>query len=61
MMALRGISATAYGIYAYSVEAASGTLNVSIYYRYQSNYSGTINGEYTALAYGIKLIDLIGG
>lgn len=54
-------STTGYGIYAYSVSVSSGTMSIPIYYRYNSNNSGTINGTYTARVYGIKLIDLIGG
>ena len=52
---------TAYGVYAYSGSLSSGTLTVPIYYRYNSTSSGTINGNYTARVYGVKLYDLIGG
>lgn len=54
-------STTAYGIYAYTAEVASGTLSIPLYYRYNSNNTGTINGTYTARVYGLNLINLIGG
>lgn len=52
---------TAYGIYVNSASASSNTLTLTVYYRYNSNTSGTINGTYTARVYGVKLYDLIGG
>jgi hypothetical protein len=52
---------TAYGIYANSGSLSSGTLTIPLYYRYNSTSSGTINGNYTARVYGVKLYDLIGG
>lgn len=54
-------STSAYGVYIYDASLSSDTLNMSVYYRYNSNYTGTLNGTYTARVYGIKLIDLIGG
>lgn len=54
-------STSKYGVYINSVSVSSDTLTMPVYYRYSSNYSGTINGTYTARVYGIKLIDLIGG
>lgn len=54
-------STTAYGIYVNSASVSSSTLTMPLYYRYNSNNTGTINGTYTARVYGIKLIDLIGG
>ena len=54
-------STTAYGIYAYSVSVSSNTMSIPLYYRYNSNNTGTINGSYTARVYGVKLYDLIGG
>ena len=54
-------SSTKYGIYANSATVADGTLTLTVYYRYNSNHTGTINNAYTARVYGIKLIDLIGG
>lgn len=54
-------STTKYGVYANSASVSSGTLTLPIYYRYNSNSTGTLNGTYTARVYGIKLIDLIGG
>ena len=52
---------SAYGVYVNSASVSSGTLTLPIYYRYNSNNTGTLNGTYTARVYGIKLIDLIGG
>lgn len=54
-------STTSYGIYANSASVSGSTMSIPIYYRYNSNNTGTINGNYTARVYGIKLIDLIGG
>lgn len=54
-------STTAYGVYINSASVSSNTLNMTVYYRYNSNSTGTLNGTYTARVYGIKLIDLIGG
>ena len=54
-------SSTAYGVYISGTSVSSDTLTLMVYYRYYSNYTGTINGDYTARVYGIKLIDLIGG
>ena len=54
-------SATKYGIYANSASVSNNTMSIPIYYRYNSNNTGTINGSYTARVYGAKLIDLIGG
>ena len=54
-------STTAYGVYANSATVSDGTMMIPLYYRYNSNNTGTINGTYTARIYGVKLIDLIGG
>lgn len=54
-------STTAYGIYANSASVSSGTMTIPLYYRYNSNSTGTLNGTYTARVYGVKLYDLIGG
>ena len=54
-------STTAYGIYAYSASVSSGTMTIPLYYRQNSNSTGTLNGTYTARIYGVKLYDLIGG
>lgn len=54
-------STTAYGVYINAASASSGTLTLTVYYRYNNNSTGTLNGTYTARVYGIKLIDLIGG
>lgn len=54
-------STTGYGIYANSASVDSNTMTIPLYYRYSSNSTGTINGDYTARVYGLKLYDLIGG
>ena len=54
-------STTAYGVYANSATVSGSTMTVPIYYRYNSNSTGTLNGTYTARVYGVKLYDLIGG
>ena len=54
-------SSSKYGIYANSATVADGTLTLPVYYRYNSNNTGTINNAYTARVYGIDLIDLVGG
>ena len=54
-------STTAYGIYANSASVSNNTLSIPLYYRYNSNNTGTINGSYSARVYGVKLYDLIGG
>lgn len=54
-------STTAYGIYVNAATVSSSTMTLTFYYRYNSNNTGTINGTYTARAYGLKLYDLIGG
>lgn len=52
---------TAYGVYANSCSISSGTATIAMYRRYNSTSTGTINGNYTARVYGVKLADLIGG
>lgn len=52
---------TAYGIYVNAASVSSSTMTLTIYYRYNSTSTGTINGNYTARVYGVKLYDLIGG
>lgn len=54
-------STTAYGVYINSASVSSNTLTLTVYYKYNSNNTGTLNGTYTARVYGVKLIDLIGG
>lgn len=54
-------STTKYGVYINTASVSSNTLTLTVYYRYNSNSTGTLNGTYTARVYGIKLIDLIGG
>lgn len=54
-------STTAYGVYINAASVSNNTLNMTVYYKYNNNSTGTLNGTYTARVYGIKLIDLIGG
>ena len=54
-------STSAYGVYINAASVSSNTLTLTVYYRYNNNSTGTLNGTYTARVYGIKLIDLIGG
>lgn len=54
-------STTAYGVYVNSASVSSSTLTMPLYYKYNNNSTGTLNGTYTARVYGVKLIDLIGG
>ena len=54
-------STTAYGVYINAASVSSNTLTLTVYYKYNSNNTGTLNGTYTARVYGVKLIDLIGG
>ena len=54
-------STSAYGIYVNAATVSSSTMTLTLYYRYNSNNTGTINGTYTARVYGLKLYDLIGG
>lgn len=54
-------STTAYGVYINGASASSNTLTLTVYYRYNNNSTGTLNGTYTARVYGVKLIDMIGG
>lgn len=54
-------STTAYGIYANSASVSNSTMTIPLYYRYNNNSTGTLNGTYTARVYGVKLYDLIGG
>lgn len=56
---------TAYGIYPNSCSVATSnnvtTATISMYQRYNSTSTGTINGNYTTRVYGVNLYDLIGG
>ena len=54
-------STTAYGVYISSASVSNNEMTLTVYYRYNSNNTGTINGNYTARVYGLKLYDLIGG
>ena len=58
---------TAYGIYANGCTVSDGSTGdngqavITIYQRYNSTSTGTINGNYTMRVYGVKIYDLIGG
>lgn len=58
---------TAYGIYANGCTVSAGSTGdngqavITIYQRYNSTQTGTINGSYTMRVYGVKIYDLIGG
>lgn len=52
---------TAYGIYPNSCTVSGGNATLPMYQRYNSTYTGTINGTYTTRVYGVNLYDLIGG
>lgn len=54
-------STSAYGVYISAATVSNGTMTMTVYYRYNSNSTGTLNGSYTARVYGVKLFDLIGG
>lgn len=60
-------STTQYGVYAYGATVSSGSTGdngqavITIYQRYNSTQTGTINGSYTMRVYGVKIYDLIGG
>ena len=54
-------STTAYGVYINAATVSNNTMTLTVYYRYNSNSTGTLNGTYTARVYGVKLFDLIGG
>lgn len=54
-------SATGYGVSLNTATITNGTLSMTFYVRYNATQTGTINGNYTARAYGVKLADLIGG
>lgn len=52
---------TKYGVYANAASVSNGTCTITIYQRYNSTSTGTINASYTARVYGVSLYDLIGG
>lgn len=52
---------TAYGVYAKAGTISGSNLTLTIYQRYNSTQTGTINGTYTLRVYGCKIYDLIGG
>ena len=54
-------STTSYGVYAKAGTISGSNLTITIYQRYNSTQSGTINGSYTMRVYGIKIYDYIGG
>lgn len=56
-------STTKYGIYVNSASIGSGinpTLTLSMYQRFNSTQTGTINGNYQTRVYGVNLYNLIG-
>ena len=54
-------STTKYGIYVNSVSISNGSATLTMYQRYNSTQTGTINGSYTTRVYGVNLYNLIGG
>lgn len=52
-------STSAYGVYINAGTLNNGNITLTVYYRYNSNNTGTINGSYTAHVYGLKLVDLV--
>lgn len=52
-------STTAYGVYVNAASVSGSTMTMTIYYRYNNNSTGTLNGSYTARIYGVKLYDLL--
>lgn len=58
---------TPYGVYANGCTVSAGGTGdngqavITIYQRYNSTQTGTINGSYTMRVYGVKIYDLIGG
>ena len=54
-------STSAYGVYINAATVSNSTMTMTVYYRYNSNSTGTLNGTYTARVYGVHLYDLIGG
>ena len=50
---------TAYGIYINAGTLSNNNITMTVYYRYNSNSTGTINGSYTAHVYGLKLVDYV--
>lgn len=52
---------TPYGVYAKAGTISGSNLTITIYQRYNSTQTGTINGSYTMRVYGCKIYDLIGG
>lgn len=58
---------TPYGVYANGCTVSAGSTGdngqavITIYQRYNSTQTGTINGSYTMRVYGVKIYDLIGG
>ena len=54
-------STTAYGVYVKAGTISGTNLTLTIYQRYNSTQTGTINGTYTLRVYGVKIYDLIGG
>ena len=50
-------STTPYGIYPNTAVVSDDVATLGMYGRYSSEYSDTINGDYTTRVYGIKLFD----
>ena len=50
-------STTAYGVYAKAGTISGSNLTLTIYQRYNSTQTGTINGSYTMRVYGVKIAD----
>lgn len=54
-------STTAYGVYVNGATVSNNVMTMTVYMKYNNNSTGTLNGNYTARVYGVKLYDLIGG
>ena len=52
---------TKYGVFPNSNTFNSGTLTMTMYMRYNSTQTGTINSSYTTRTYGVNLAALVGG
>jgi len=50
---------TKYGVYVNAASISGSTITLTMYQRYNSTSSGTINGSYTTKVYGVKLYDNI--
>ena len=54
-------STTKYGIYVNSTSIGAAGLTLTMYERYNSTQTGTVNGRYTVRVYGVSTYGLIGG